>query len=296
MPKPRIAIYYESRLGRNDGNPLYVWNELKRRQAKGELEVDHLAPTGDLQPFGKYDYHFWVDWGEDGLKGILPYEPMDCPKPMVYWASDTHLGYDYRFQMAQKADFVFCAQKRAVEEFERDGLPGAIWLPHAVDPEAYPRGRYAAKKYDVSFVGHINSDNRIDALDRLFKEFPNFFYGQRRFEGAAEIYGQTKLVFNISMLDDLNMRTFEAMATGSCLLTNWIPTIEEFFEDGKHLVLYRSVEEMVDKAHYYLAHDEEREKIAAAGYEEVIAKHTIGHRVNTILEALTTKEVAHASI
>lgn len=34
------------------------------------------------------------------------------------------------------------------------------------------------------------------------------------------------------MLDDLNMRTFEVMASGSFLLTNWIPTIEEFFEDG----------------------------------------------------------------
>lgn len=293
---PRYAIYYESRLGRNDGNPLYVWNDLKKRQANGELEIDFLAPTGDLRPFGHYDYNIWVDWGEDGLKGILPYEPIECPKPMVYWASDTHLGYDYRLAMAKKADVVFCAQQRAVEDFKRDGISRPIWLPHAVEPEAYPKQNYASKKFDVCFVGHVNSGNRLDALDRLFREFPNFFYGQRRFEDAAEIYGKSKLVFNISMLDDLNMRTFEAMATGSCLLTNWIPTIEEFFEDGKHLVLYKSEEEMVDKTRYYLAHDDVREKIAAAGYEEVMAKHTMKHRVDKILEMIQTKEVAHASI
>ncbi len=292
----RIAIYYESRLGRNDGNPLYVWNELKRREKAGELEVDHLAPHGDLRPFGRYDAHFWIDWGEDGLKGILPYEPSSCPKPMVYWASDTHLGYDYRLQTARLADVVFCAQKRAVEEFERDGVRGAIWLPHAVEPQAYPRQNYASKKFDVCFVGHINSGNRVDALDALFRAVPNFFYGQRRFEDAAEIYGQSKIVFNISMLDDLNMRTFEAMASGSMLLTNWIPTIEEFFEDGKHLVLYRSPEEMIDKANYYITHDEAREKIAAAGCEEVLAKHTFKHRVDTMLQALKTKEVVNAGI
>src|SRR6185295_12681796 len=116
-----------------------------------------------------------------------------------------------------------------------------------------------------------------------FSEFPNFYYGQQLFEQAAQKFSESKIVFNISMLDDLNMRTFEVMGTGSFLLTNWIPTIEELFEDGKHLVLYRSLDEMVDKAKYYLAHDEERERIAQAGYEEVIRKHKIQDRMNIIL-------------
>jgi hypothetical protein len=203
------------------------------------LWIDHLRPYGEVKTFGEHDLNIWVDWGEDGLKGLLPYEPFECPKPMAYWASDTHLGYDYRLSMAKKADWVFCAQKRAVEEMKRDGIANPVWLPHAVEPLAYPKFNFASKKYDVCFVGHVNSQNRIDALDRLFKEFPNFYYGQKRFEKAAEIYGQSKIVFNIAMLDDINMRTFEGMATGSLLLTNWLPTMEELFEDGKHCVLYR---------------------------------------------------------
>lgn len=291
----RLAIYYDNECsGRNDGNPLYVHSALKRRQEKGLLEVDHIIPQGDLKRFGEYDAHLWVDWGEDGLGNLIHYQMENCPKPNIYWASDTHIhdaSYRYRLETAKKFDKVFAAQTRGMQDFYKDGVD-AHWLPHAVEPLAYcdpDTGKpfvFGAKKYDVCFVGHINSGNRIEALDRLFREFPNFFYGQRRFNDAAEKYAESKICFNISMTDDLNMRTFEVMGAGGFLLTNWIPSIEELFEDGKHLVLYRSEEEMVEKAKYYLEHDEERERIARAGYEEVMKKHTIDHRVDRILEAV----------
>lgn len=324
----RIANYHESRLGRNDGNPLYVTACLKRMQYYGGIlaglganqdiynrwwpydakddhaekaakdlfekhheviEVDHLYPTGEIKAFGTYDLNMHVDWGEDAVASLLPYTPIELPHPMAYWASDTHIqtkdtdSYPHRLGVAKKADLVFCAQKRAVEQMKADGISNPIWLPHAVEPMAWPKTEIATKKYDVCFVGHVNNKLREDALDRLFSVFPNFYYGQALFEEAARKFCESKIVFNISMSDDINMRTFEAMATGSFLLTNWIPTIEELFEDGKHLVLYRSLDEMIDKATYYLAHDEEREKIAQVGYDEVMAKHKIQDRVNVIL-------------
>lgn len=318
----RIGNFFESRLGRNDGNPLYIQACLKRMQFYGDIiagrpqndgllswfptkeldpraeqatrdfwnkykesiEVDHFAPTGDLVPFGKYDLNIHVDWGEDGLTSILPYSPINTPRPMAYWASDTHLGYDYRLEMAKKSDFAFCAQKQAVFDMKRDGVQNPIWLPHAVEPLAYPKGELVTKKYDLCFVGHVSSMNRVEALDRIFREFPNFFYGQRLFEEAAKKYSESKIVFNIAMKEDTNMRCFEALATGSFLLTDWVPYIDELFEDGKHLVLYRDLDEAVDKAKYYLRHEEERQKIAQAGYEHVMANHTIQHRVNVILD------------
>lgn len=325
----RIANYYENRLGRNDGNPLYVQACLRRMQyyvginaglgpnaeiagffadgagdpsahaaakalwekEKQVLEVDHMIPNGDLKPYGTYDLNIHVDWGEDGLTGFLPYSPIDTPRPMAYWASDTHLGYDYRLETAKKADFVFCAQKKGAEDMKRDGVANPIWLPHAVEPQAYPRFELLNKRYDIGFVGHISSKNREDALDRMFREFPNFYYGQQLFEAAARKYAESKVVFNIAMKEDVNMRCFEVLASGSFLLTDWVPSIDELFEDGKHLVLYRSLDEAVDKAKYYLAHDSEREAIAQAGYEHVIKNHTIQHRVSRILEEfLKTRE------
>lgn len=325
----RIATSYESRLGRNDGNPLYVQACLKRMQyyvgihagngvnpelggwfadGKGDplawesakklwesekqlLEIDHLAPTGDLKPFGKYDLTIHVDWGEDGLTGILPYAPIDTPKPFAYWCSDSHINngqpgdsYPYRLSVAKKADYVFCAQKRAVEEMKRDGIPNPIWLPHAVEPQAYPKFDLLSKRYDVCFVGHINTKNREDALDRLFGAFPNFYYGQALFEEAARKYAESKICFNIAMTDDLNMRNFEVMATGSFLLTSYLPDFADLgLIDGKHLVLYKDMDDCIAKAKYYLEHDVEREAIAQAGYEETIKNHTIQKRVDVIL-------------
>lgn len=331
----RIANYFESRLGRNDGNPLYVTACLKRMQYYGKIlrglpadksllgwftdknldprtekatqeffeqhketiEIDHIYPTGDISPFGTYDLNLHIDWGEDGLTGLLPYKPFDTPKPFAYWASDTHIktetsdSYDYRLSVAKKADFVFVGQKDAVERMKKDGIANPIWLPHAVEPLAYPKFDLLTKKYDVCFVGHVNSPNRVEALDRIFAEFPNFYFGQQLFENAARKYAEAKIVFNIAMQNDVNMRCFESLATGSFLLTDRIQSIEQLFEDGKHLVLYDSLDDAVEKAKYYLAHDEEREKIAQAGYEHVMKNHTFQHRVNVILNEYLKSKV-----
>jgi len=281
----RVAIYYDSiSSGRNDGAPVFSWNVLKT-QMPG-VDVTHLVPYGDVSDFGRFDWNLWVDWGEDGLGGILNYKVWDeLPERCAYWASDTHLGYDYRLHRARQAAHAFCMQKRAVEEFGRDGVR-AEWLPHAVEPTVYFPSTFPEKKYDLCFVGHINAENRVDALDRMFREFPNFWFGQRLFEGAAEVFSRSKVVFNISIKDDVNMRVFETLATRSFLLTNEIPTLGELFEDGKHLVTYRTLDEAVEKARYYMEHEAERERIAEAGYREVLAKHTYKHRIERIAEVM----------
>jgi hypothetical protein len=288
----RIAIWYENRLGRNDGNPLYIMAALKRMEAKGLLLADHLIPNGDTKYFGQYDLHIWVDYAEDAVASMLPYEfhfPTDAP--VIYWASDTHLGYDFRLFQAKRSQIVFVAQKDAVEKFAKDGV-SATWLPHAFEPRAYcdaddPTGtrpyELISKPYDIAFVGHISSENRVNALDRIFSEFPNFFYGQKLFNEAARKYAESKVVFNIAMKDDVNMRCFEVMGSKSFLLTDRVQSIDELFIDGKHCVMYNSLDEAVDKARYYIAHDDEREAIVREGYAEVMANHTIDHRLQVML-------------
>lgn len=291
--KLRVASYYEDwrRVGRNDGAPLYATHALRQLGH----EVDHIIPDPRVMGgLGKYGLHLFIDFGHDALRSMLDYDTeLNFPTPKACWLSDTHLGYEARRDVAKhfqgEGATTFCMQKRAVEEMKAEGLE-AEWLPHAFEPLAYPR-RKIIPKYDVCFVGHINSENRIDFLDRMFKEFSNFFFGKRLFEAAAEKFNQSKIVLNISIKDDINMRVFETLGTGSFLLTNEVPTLHELFEDGKHLVTYKTLDEAVDKARYYIAHDSEREKIAQAGYEEVMAKHTYKHRVEKILETIKQKEL-----
>lgn len=300
---PHVAIYYENRLGRNDGAPLYYTNVLKN-QMKFKY-FHHLIPTGDtLKDFGPMDYHFWVDWGEDALQYPEWNIPDDGGKK-IYVASDTHLDGGYRLKKAEKFDYVFFNQKDAYEKYQRIGKQRVYWLPHAFEPMAYPNIE-TIKKYDVCFIGHMQSDDpnynnmsRVQALDRLFKEFPDFYYGSRNpafpsknmFEDAAHHFSESKIVFNISIRDDINMRVFETLGTGSFLLTNWLPTLGELFEDGVDLVTYKTYDEMVEKAKYYLSHDEQRIKIAKSGYNKVIGEHTYKHRIEKIFEIINNKKV-----
>jgi glycosyltransferase involved in cell wall biosynthesis len=257
----------------------------------GKDYVKHLIPDGNYDNMGSFDWNVWVDWGEDGLAKILTYQPMIPPKPNIYIASDTHIGYEYRLGMARKFDWVFCNQLRAVEEFVRDGIPRerCFWFPHAAEPLCYKKEEII-KDYDICFIGHVGDWGRVDFLDRMFREFPNFFYGQRYFEETSRIYNKSKIVISTAIKDDINMRVFESLSSGSFLLTQWVPTLELLFKDGVHLATWKTMDEAVEKAGYYLANDHEREKIAEAGHKEFLSKHTYEHRWNALMDVVTKKQ------
>ena len=65
------------------------------------------------------------------------------------------------------------------------------------------------------------------------------------------------------------LRALDIMGCGGFLLTNFQPEIDEYFENGSEVVMYKSMEEAAEKARYYLAHDVERKAIAGRGYEKV---------------------------
>lgn len=302
--KPRIAIYYENRL-RNDGPPLYWLNVLKNQL---NLDVTHLLPIGDTRSFGTFDYHFWIDFGEDSFsKEMSEWQiPKDGGKT-IYVASDTHLDNGYRFKRAQQFDYVFFNQLRAVKEYgtPKKGQHVYIsWLPHAAEPEAYPH-TVQAKKFDVCFIGHVqetknlNDMTRIESLHRLFQEFPNFYFGTRSpidpsknmFEDAARKFNQSKVVFNISIKDDINMRFFETLVAGGFLLTNSLPTLKDLekqygFIEGGHYATYDTYDELLELTRYYVEHDEERENIAKAGHEQALKTGTYLSRVESVLRII----------
>lgn len=159
----RVCTFYESRLGRNDGPPLYYTNAMK----KVGIEVVHLS--SQYLPKDKFDSYLWVDWGEDALTGALPYPPIDV-SPLIntiYIASDTHLGFEYRVKKAEQFSRVFVNQREAVEQFKERGII-AEWLPHAVEPQAYPDTPFCVKKYDVCFVGFV-SFIKTNLLDTCYE-------------------------------------------------------------------------------------------------------------------------------
>lgn len=289
-----VAIYYEHRLGRNDGFPLYAFNLLKDKEKYPTIEAVHLIPNGDYKGHEKMDLNIIVDWGEDGLGGLLPYEVQyPTNAPLAYFASDTHLGKDYRFAMAATADYVFFAQKPALEEYKPSKKNKHVqWLPHGVEPRAFPDNPKSVPKYDVCFVGHLVSGERIDVLDAVFREFPNFWYGKRlsryvqdtgQQDDCADIFRKTKIVLNPPTKDDLNMRHFEASSTGSFQLTAEVPGLFDIFKEGESIITYKDIPDAIEKVRYYLDHEQERQEIARKARDLVLAGHTYQDRIDTML-------------
>ena len=84
----------------------------------------------------------------------------------------------------------------------------------------------------------------------------------------------------------LNTRAFEILAAGAFELTDYVPEMESLLEPGRDAAVYRSPEEAVELARYYVRAANERRRIAEAGYRRVLAEHTYRHRMQTLLAAL----------
>src|SRR5205814_10560386 len=96
----------------------------------------------------------------------------------------------------------------------------------------------------------------------------------------------SRVVLNLSISSDVNMRVFEALACGSLLVTDDLAGhgLERLFTAGQHLVVYEDFEELLEKVNYYLEHEDERERIAATGMREVVANHTYSLRMDVLLD------------
>jgi len=104
----------------------------------------------------------------------------------------------------------------------------------------------------------------------------------------AEACSRSKVTLGINGVNNVRMyaswrRTVNTMASGAFHLTHYVPGLETVFENRKHLVWFNSVPEAVELTKHYLSHEEERERIAAAGRQEILANHTWDDRIAEML-------------
>jgi hypothetical protein len=80
------------------------------------------------------------------------------------------------------------------------------------------------------------------------------------------------------------MRIFEGTLCGALVISDSAKNgLNELFHVGKEIVLYNNGDDFLEKIHFYLAHDNEREQIAVAGQKRALQEHTYYHRVKTIV-------------
>jgi 2-polyprenyl-3-methyl-5-hydroxy-6-metoxy-1,4-benzoquinol methylase len=248
------------------------------RALEGLARAQHFLPSQlGRVPRQGFDLYLNVD---DGLDYRWPADLRPC----AWWAIDTHLNFDFYLARARDFDLVFAAQRDGADRLRQGGIASASWLPLACDPGIHRR-HDVPKEWDVCFVGNLFPGPRQELLELIRERFPTTFVGRRYFEDMARTYSASRVVFNRSIRNDINMRVFEALACGSLLVTNDLRENgqEELFLAGEHLVTYAGAEDLLDRIAFYLRHEESRERIAAAGREVALARHTYRHRMETLL-------------
>lgn len=198
-------------------------------------------------------------------------------------------------------DEIFSFSKVATDFFVKTRNLPATYFPYGSNPVT--KVNTAAKTIDVLFVGR-SSFRRIFLLEyikdkisiygnRWNKSYPVISSDLKRRIVNKTVWGdeltdlmlQSKIVLNVTNSNfycvetGLNLRIFEVLAAGGFLLTDHYEEISELFEIGKEIETYSSGKELKEKVEYYLNHDEERIKIAAAGRKKFYELYTWEQRV-----------------
>jgi hypothetical protein len=177
------------------------------------------------------------------------------------------------------------------------------WWPLAVPRAEALRGGdvfFRKRDLDLIYIGKVY-DSKVRRLARLKREFGSRFevYGRWKLHGYVgfvrwmrgggrpafwhrvrsiapaekhRLYSRTRIGFDMHLSDipseTGNARMYEVTSHGAMLLCDkaGLDAHQQIFVPGKEAVFYDSMDDAIEKARYYLAHDEEREQIARAGF------------------------------
>ncbi len=207
-------------------------------------------------------------------------EKLDCVT--AWWAIDNHINYRWHKEFAVFFDYVFFAQKDFTEAASKYSGKNISWLPLACDPSIHTN-KHLERTVHCGFVGNMNKYRQVYFDNLKTKTNIQIVNGLNPYQ-MADYYNTCKSVFNISMRGDLNMRTFEAMACGSLLITQDIKNgLRDLFEPGKNIVTH-NLKNAAAIINYYQKNPEKIAPIAQAGYELVSSKHTYSNRLQTMID------------
>ncbi len=85
----------------------------------------------------------------------------------------------------------------------------------------------------------------------------------------------------------IKARHFEISACGGFLMTAMADNLGDYYKIGEEIVAYKNTNELIEKIKYYLKNDEERKKIAQAGYLRTIRDHTYQKRFAEMFKKIT---------
>lgn len=221
--------------------------------------------------------------------------------------------WNHLIPLFKATDYYFDVSEYWAGEFAKQVNPNSFWLPQGVQPELYHKpGEILpddVKRFecDVSFAGCMDGgptihgwrDEYLKAVRGMGLNFKHFGdAGNPRVTGEDHNKLAVLSKINLGMSMGLptaskyqSVRDYKILAAGGFLLTKYCDWIGDWFPttgSSRGMAFYTNVGDMVDMIRYWLAHDEERERVAQNGYNWV---HNGHHYVDRIRRAIEIMEM-----
>tara|TARA_Y100001958_G_scaffold158593_1_gene156945 strand:+ start:4795 stop:5793 length:999 start_codon:yes stop_codon:yes gene_type:complete len=196
--------------------------------------------------------------GSENAKITYPREIL----PINYGIRTDYIEYDKDYKQSGYIYDVCCMFEGYAWE---GGLRSVV--PHIV------RQYEGIKKY----VGMIKMENNLDR----YANINTLYYG---------VMKHSKIIVTANPTNhEGDFRLWEALLTGNLVLCDKMLTTEMHkhpLVNGKHLVFYDDVNNLISLLQYYLFHTDESKQIGKSGREHVLKYHKFSDRVDEILEHL----------
>jgi spore maturation protein CgeB len=214
-------------------------------------------------------------------------------------------------------DVVFAYRHRNLDDLLKIGAKRVELLRSWYLPELHKStGINPNYRSDCMFVGHYEGDGRAECLEALIMSGVNLkLFGPYKglkesgweipisnsnilhrllpvlyLSGQEYVKALSSTSIALCFLSKLNKdtytrRCFEIPAIGAVLFSEYSDDLASMFIDGEEAVFFRNKEELVHKVKYYLAHEDQLQRIRENGTSRVIRdSHDIYSRLRTVLE------------
>jgi hypothetical protein len=212
---------------------------------------------------------------------------------------------------AHRHDLLFTLTPEYADFFRVQGIETHI-LDYGVDDRTTREVADLPKIHDCTFVGYLGTptqSRKTELMEAVARSINFKWWGvkgpellkfpalERSWQGEVagidmlRIYKQTRVVLNdyvdMAAGRNVNMRTKEVMGVGSMLLTRRAANIGAL-ESEEALATFEDAEECLAKIQHFLAHEAEREAIAAKGLQVALRDFNyrdISSKLMSLLEA-----------
>jgi spore maturation protein CgeB len=254
----------------------YYWKELDARWKRGDKKLlklyENLAlKTENFEVFINFN---GVNLHPDFVQQLPTFNIFSC-------FDDPESSEILSKPVVGAYDMSFVGNIAEMDTYKRWGVKEVRFFPlgfYATDYDPYLTKEKILEKSrnnDIALLCERKTDYRAKRLQKYTSNFPNGSYyglgwpkGFLPMQNIVPLYQNTKIGPNFhNSTGPINYRTYILPANGVMQICDNKSFLGQVFELDKEVVGFDTVEEAIEKTRYYLAHDEERRKIAAAGLE-----------------------------